>query len=112
MPQKPARYRPPTLTKRPSPSQASRPTAAQRGYGWDWQKARPSFLAEHPLCEACTAAGEVTEATVVDHRTPHKGDQKLFWDQSNWCALCESCHNRKTATENGGFGRAPKEGGS
>ncbi|WP_144469068.1 HNH endonuclease signature motif containing protein, partial [Bacillus pumilus] len=35
---------------------------------------------------------------------PHKGDKKLFWDSSNWQPLCASCHNRKTAKEDGGFG--------
>lgn len=29
---------------------------------------------------------------------------KLFWDKSNWMALCKPCHSRKTAKENGGFG--------
>lgn len=38
-------------------------------------------------------------ATVVDHIIPHRGDQKLFWDRSNWQALCKSCHDSKTMTE-------------
>ena len=38
-------------------------------------------------------------ATVVDHIIPHRGDQKLFWDQNNWQALCKSCHDKKTLTE-------------
>jgi len=41
-------------------------------------------------------------ATVVDHITPHKGDNDLFWDRANWQSLCESCHNRKTAAEDMG----------
>lgn len=28
-------------------------TAAQRGYGYKWQKAREQFLREHPLCLTC-----------------------------------------------------------
>ncbi|WP_407496877.1 HNH endonuclease [Pseudooceanicola sp. MF1-13] len=35
----------------------------------------------------------------MDHITPHKGDRKLFWDRSNWQALCHACHSRKTARE-------------
>ena len=35
-------------------------------------------------------------ATVVDHIKPHRGDQKLFWDRSNWQPLCEHHHNVKT----------------
>lgn len=38
-------------------------------------------------------------ATVVDHIVPHRGDQKLFWDRSNWQPLCEHHHNVKTMTE-------------
>jgi hypothetical protein len=40
---------------------------------------------------------------VVDHIVPHGGDQTLFWDAANHQTLCEPCHNRKTATEDGGF---------
>lgn len=62
----------------------------------------------HPLCRICELAGRVTPASVVDHITPHKGDASLMWGQSNWQALCKPCHDHKTATEDGGFGRAPK----
>lgn len=43
--------------------------------------------------------GIITEATVVDHIKPHRGDQKLFWDRGNWQALCKSCHDNKTLKE-------------
>lgn len=51
------------------------------------------FLFKNPLCEFCKARGIIKEANVVDHKTPHKGDEFLFWDYSNWQALCENCHN-------------------
>ena len=38
-------------------------------------------------------------ATVVDHIKPHRGDAKLFWDETNWQPLCKSCHDHKTMTE-------------
>lgn len=41
----------------------------------------------------CQAYGRVTVAEVVDHVTPHKGDQALFWDRGNWQALCATHHN-------------------
>jgi len=50
----------------------------------------------------------VTAALVVDHIQPHKGNDDLFWDASNWQSLCEACHNLKTATEDGGFGNQPR----
>lgn len=79
-------------------------------YGYRWQKVSKLFLAEHPLCECgeCRAAGRIRPATVVDHVIPHRGDADLFWDRGNWCAMAKQCHDRKTATEDGGFGnRAP-----
>jgi 5-methylcytosine-specific restriction endonuclease McrA len=35
----------------------------------------------------CNAMDAPT-ATIVDHIKPHRGDQNLFWDQTNWQALC------------------------
>ncbi len=29
----------------------------------------------------------------------------LFWDRANWQPMNRVCHSRKTATEDGGFGR-------
>lgn len=40
--------------------------------------------------------GKYVQATVVDHIKPHRGDNKLFWDKSNWQSLCKSCHDKKT----------------
>lgn len=67
--------------------------SSERGYGWKWQQARKLYLQEHSLCVMCEAAGRVTAANVVDHREPHRGDQKLFWSRSNWQSLCTSCHS-------------------
>lgn len=68
-------------------------TAAERGYDYRWRKARAQFLKEHPLCEYCEREGRVMAASVVDHRIPHRGDQKVFWDTSGWVPLCPHCHN-------------------
>jgi 5-methylcytosine-specific restriction enzyme A len=76
-----------------------RPSAARRGYGPRWRRARAAFLAQHPLCTACRAEGRVVPATVVDHVLPHRGDQKLFWDERNWAPACKPCHDAKTARE-------------
>lgn len=70
-----------------------RRTTAARGYGGRWQRERLAFLQQHPLCEMCGAVGQVTEATVVDHRVPHRGDQVLFWDRENWQGLCKRHHD-------------------
>lgn len=79
-----------------------RGTAHQRGYDAEWEKERTKYLEEHPLCVDHKRRGFIEVATVVDHIIPHKGDKVLFWDKNNWQSLCESCHNRKTATEDKG----------
>ena len=78
---------------------ARRGTARERGYGTRWEKARLGWLRKHPLCVQCLAEGRVTPATVVDHIIPHRGDQALFWDRTNWQALCKAHHDAKTARE-------------
>ena len=42
------------------------------------------YKRQHPLCVQCAKQGKYVRATVVDHIIPHRGDQKLFWDQNNW----------------------------
>lgn len=90
-----------------------RGSARERGYTGAWERARAAFLRKHPLCQ-CDDCQEgkrrVTAAQVVDHKVPHKGDMRLFWDSSNWQAMATECHNRKTARDDGGFGRLPGGG--
>ena len=74
-------------------------SAAGRGYNAAWRKASKQFLQAHPLCEECMKQGKYVKATVVDHVVPHRGDEKLFWDRSNWRALCKRCHDQKTRRE-------------
>ena len=74
-------------------------SASSRGYGNRWRRASKQFLEAHPLCEECRRQGRYTKATVVDHIVPHRGDMKLFWDRSNWQALCKRCHDQKTGRE-------------
>jgi len=69
-----------------------RPSAAKRGYGRPWQKARRLYLAQHTVCRECGTEA----ATVVDHIVPHRGDEVKFWDVGNWQGLCEPCHTAKT----------------
>jgi 5-methylcytosine-specific restriction protein A len=62
-------------------------------YGRRWRAARAGHLRNHPLCVMCKADGRTTEAVIVDHVTPHRGDQKLFWNKSNWQSLCKTHHD-------------------
>ena len=72
-----------------------------------WKRATARFKAAHPFCinaeqglPTCTLVTDVT-----DHRIPHGGDERLFWDESNWQPMCSSCHNRKTLEETRGSTR-------
>ncbi len=78
---------------------ARRGTAAARGYGSRWQKARVGYLRKHPLCTECDRLGYTTPATEVDHEPPHRGDMAMFWDSATWQGLCKACHSRKTMRE-------------
>lgn len=82
-------------------AQATPHAAAARALYADprWKVAARRFLDRHPLCFDCGELGVVEPATDVDHVVPHKGDRGLFWDRSNWQALCHRCHGRKTARE-------------
>jgi 5-methylcytosine-specific restriction endonuclease McrA len=44
-------------------------------------------------------------AAIVDHSTPHRGNEALFFERSNLHAMCKSCHDRKTATRDSTFAR-------
>ena len=87
-----------------------RDAASKRLYGWQWQKAAKAFLQANPMCECPECKGVKRVATVVDHRIPHRGDVALFWDECNWQAMAKPCHDRKTASEDGGFGNRSQKG--
>jgi 5-methylcytosine-specific restriction enzyme A len=76
-----------------------RPSAARRGYGPRWRRARAAYLVRHPLCVPCQAKGRIEPSTTVDHIIPHRGDPVLFWDEGNWAAMCKPCHDAKTARQ-------------
>lgn len=109
-------------------AEVKRASSSERGYGYRWQQASKGFLKKHPLCQCRDCQPKINEvlvlhgldhsqenylfisgirpdlaSKVVDHKIAHDGDQKLFWDSSNWQALTKPCHDRKTATEDGGF---------
>lgn len=86
----------------PSESWRAGKSSRERGYTWQWEKARAVFLRQRPLCAECERSGFVTPANVVDHIVPHRGNQALFWDEMNWQSLCRPCHDYKTMMEGRG----------
>jgi hypothetical protein len=73
-----------------------------------WLRVRRQFLMGNPLCEACTAAGLVVAAVVVDHVHGHqRADwRERFWDTSTLQGLCLDCHAKKSASELAEWNRA------
>ena len=79
------------------------------GHPWydkaHWRKKlKPLVLARDPVCKTCGRY----PSTHADHIKPHKGDWTLFCDMANLQGLCASCHSKKTAGEDGGFGNAQR----
>lgn len=60
----------------------------------DWRKRSKRFLQQYPFCVHCCKKAEV-----VDHITPHRGNELLFNDENNWQPLCKQCHDQKTRRE-------------
>ena len=69
-----------------------------------WQSIRNNQLSQYPLCADCIDKGLTRSANVVDHIDGNSWNNDL----SNLQSLCASCHNRKTALYDFGFGREPK----
>jgi 5-methylcytosine-specific restriction protein A len=82
-------------TRRPGQEQGLTPANKR------FRQLRRAYLNLHPMCAACS----YDEAAILDHRIPHRGNARLFWDQSNWQGLCVHCHGLKTAREL--WGRGP-----
>ena len=88
-------------------------------YDWRWAKYSKARLRREPLCIGLrlqpdgpviinTHEDLIVAAALTDHIVPHKGDRQLFWDPRNHQSGCKRCHDVKTATEDGGFGRAAR----
>jgi hypothetical protein len=109
MPNMPPTHRatPPALVAH-DPS-GSRPSASARGYNRRWRRLRRLVLACKPLCADPfgfhAAEGSVEVAIAVDHIVPKSCGGRDALD--NLQGLCASCHSRKTAQTDGGFGREP-----
>ncbi|MBT2771325.1 HNH endonuclease [Halomonas sp. ISL-60] len=59
-----------------------------------WRKLRLQQLNKEPLCAYCILFDErYTQATVVDHVIPHKGNLELMYDPDNLQSLCKFHHD-------------------
>lgn len=78
-----------------------------------WRALRAAQIAAHPFCQCPHHLGKKVRAdfpefggvAVVDHKVPHRGDAKLFWDRKNLQTMTKQCHDRfKQSQETGGSG--------
>ncbi|WP_422028457.1 HNH endonuclease signature motif containing protein [Pyruvatibacter mobilis] len=96
---RPQRFKGPELNARSA--DAARPSAAQRGYDWRWQKYVTAFRARHPLCRRhMDLFDRPVPVAHVDHIERVTGrDDPRFWQPENHQPLCRHCHHVKTQAE-------------
>lgn len=80
---------------------SKRPNAYRRGYTKRWARLRKMVLARDN--HICVIHGCNNLATEVDHIRPKTAGGTDA--PENLQSLCKSCHSKKTAKEDGGFGR-------
>lgn len=53
------------------------------------------FLRDLYACQrpGCGRIESDTSKLVCDHITPHRGSERLFWDEANLQTLCKACHD-------------------
>ena len=65
-----------------------------------WQALRfATFLRDLFKCQMCGRLEADTSKLVCDHRVPHRGSEKLFFDPSNLWTLCKRCHDTAKRNE-------------
>lgn len=65
-----------------------------------WQRLRWSVLARDLFtCCRCGRIEGQTSQLVADHKTPHRGDEAMFWAEDNLQCLCKTCHDRDKQRE-------------
>jgi 5-methylcytosine-specific restriction protein A len=65
-----------------------------------WRQLRLSiFKRDLYTCRKCPRIEGDTSLLVCDHVKPHRGDARLFWDETNLQTLCKPCHDRLKQAE-------------
>jgi 5-methylcytosine-specific restriction protein A len=72
-----------------------------------WKVLRALVLAESNYI--CASPNCRRRAVVADHIKAHKGMSARFFDRANLQPLCKSCHDRKTARMDGGYGNRQRK---
>lgn len=59
-----------------------------------WRALRWAVLVRDAfICGKCGDLVADTSKLVADHKQPHRGNARLFWDMTNLWTLCASCHS-------------------
>jgi hypothetical protein len=70
-----------------------------------WKQLRKHILDKSPYCQCPHHNGKQYPANVVDHKIPHRGNLRLFWDVRNLQSMAKVCHDKfKQSQEKGGAG--------
>jgi len=71
-----------------------------------WRELRWKVLTRDLFtCQMCGVLESDTSKLVGDHKTPHRGDKTLFFDEGNVWTLCKTCHDTvKQREEKRGYG--------
>lgn len=64
-----------------------------------YTRMRRVYLRDNQLCAECTRQHRTSLATEIDHIVPAHRAIHLFWDVTNWQALCKPCHKAKSERE-------------
>lgn len=60
-----------------------------------WRRLRLAALERDTFtCRICQRFDGDTSQLVADHIRPHRGDERLFWDDANIQTLCKPCHDQ------------------
>ena len=72
-----------------------RRSTKHEGHGFDHRKASERYRANHPLCERCVmlyGAMDAQPSKDMHHITSIKQAPQLRMAESNWLAVCRTCH--------------------
>lgn len=70
-----------------------------------WRALRKAVLIRDSLtCQRCGHIEPDTSNLVANHKRPHRGDERLFWDERNVETVCKPCHDGPIQSEERAFG--------
>jgi len=63
-----------------------------------WRKLKKKILSEQPYCSRCGLSNKEV-LLHVHHKMPARGNEDIFFDESNLEVICEHCHRIITNIE-------------